>query len=151
MNLKRAAYGIVLMVITLLSSYAVAAQPEPSANVKQSDLENWQCPNTFPPTVATMPLPVELTTDAGHVLLSLTLSTVAPLGFAQVSLDLTMDGSPIGADVLSSLQTQHVISLTRVVQVSKGAHTFGVTITCTGAVHVDHGWLMAYELPLVQQ
>jgi hypothetical protein len=147
-------WTLIIVTITVLAGIASGAAPTGSANVGQTDLEAWSCPLSFPqPTFSAMPIGVSLTTIGGPVLLSLTLNTFAASSSAQLAVELTVDQAPINADLQWNTNARQLSTLTRVVTVSAGAHTFGADIACISgdAITVTRAWLSAYELPLIRK
>jgi hypothetical protein len=147
-----------LSLITALSltALATAGQPEPSANVEQTDLAAaYTCHVTSPPIFTPMPIDVPLTTSGGPVLLTLTVSGSSSSGTGSVSLVFTVDGQSVTPTLTPSIGGLWLLSPSRVVDVSPGRHTFGALLACEGNAGTDVGvgpaWLSAYELPLIRK
>lgn len=100
-----------------------------------------------------MPVSVSLTTSGGSVLLSLTLNTFAQSSTAQLATDFTVDQQGGNADVQWNTNSTQLASLSLVVAVGAGVHTFGVEIACISgdAMTITRAWLTAYKLPLTKK
>jgi hypothetical protein len=149
-----------LTAAALLWTFTLAwpGQPGPTPpNWGQTDLSDWTCPQFYPnptPQFVVLPVSVALTTTGGPVLVSLGLNSFNTAGSgARLLVDLTVDGVPVGTAVDWNLMSGGGLdALTRIVPVTSGAHTFGVSIACNASGNVftiERAWLAAYELPAI--
>lgn len=147
-----------ILILVSLSSLAWAGQRDLlPPNVGQVDLvEDWRCPVTYPYNpndgdqliFTPFPLSVSLTTTGGPVLLSLVLSVT---GTYTTTLILTADQSASGTGLVWGYY-QPQATVTRIMAVPAGTHTFGAMIACANGgdpAWVTQAWLSVYELPSV--
>ena len=140
----------------MLAGLASGAAPIGSANVGQTDMEAWPCPSaSFPPPIfSDMPIGLSLTTTGGPVLLTLSLTTETGASSGDAFIRFSADQQAVNAPALRwPPATQELVSLTRVVPVTAGVHTFGAQMACltAGNAVTVTGWLTVYELPLIRK
>ena len=155
--MKRQQTLITIAVIACWMGLTWAGQPSPTPpNWGQADVSDWTCPlspQAGPPNFVALPASVALTTRNGAVLVSLTLNSFTISARQELLADFTLDGAPVGALMdwdTGGSGAEKLASLTRVIPVTSGTHSFGVAIACvTGgdAMVIERGWLSAYELP----
>lgn len=154
MNIQRTTSISLLLMTLSCASLTWAGQRDSTplpANVGQVDFDgNWYCPsaNTFP-TFVDVPVSLSLTTTGGPVLVSFTLNMDALGQYTMLMLSPVADEQSINADVAVYIYTRGLVTLTRVVILPAGVHSFGVKMACEYSAAVASAWLTAYELPSI--
>jgi hypothetical protein len=149
--------ALLTLIIVAMACGAWAGQPGPTPpNWGQADVSDWTCPQYYPnptPNFVTLPVAVALTTTGGPVLLSMTLNSFnSSSSGARTLIDVLVDGVRVGPIVDWDSIGGSLDSLTRVIPVAAGAHTFGLAIACNAQGNtytVERAWLAAYELPTI--
>lgn len=143
---------LITMACTSLVWAAPPTKEETPPNWGQVDAPAlWECPTANgPESFAPLPASVAITTTGRPVVMSVSMDLNGWGSQYRAILDLTVDGVPLGAavDFLSFYSGTH--TLTRIVALPTGAHSFGVILSCmTGGstpLMVRRGWVSVFEL-----
>jgi hypothetical protein len=149
-----------LLAALSLASFAMAGQPEPSANVAQVDrVSPWVCPAspTMPPIFTSIPdLSLALTTQGGPLLMMVMIDTPTFWGGGEgILFEPVINGQQISGDRLSISRSNNSLwpfAFSRVYMLPAGTHSFSASLAClNNPANMGRAWVTVYELPLIRR